>query len=738
MISPPQKKFLQNLSLRSRLTALVAVMLVGIFGITVLNLQNLREVDAVLSLYQATTNVPLAGLVKIQYVAAGLGVMGVLFTSYFIRRRFLTPAESAIASLGAATQGDYSRHLDASGPLGSAVNSVLKAFEISQRDFVGQLDAISRSQAVIEFEMDGTILTANDNFLNTLGYTLDEIQGQHHRMFAEPELAESPEYKHFWESLNRGTFQAGEFKRIDKSGQEIWIQASYNLILDESGKPQKVVKYATNITEQVKVREEAVKLRMVVEKSENMIVMVDRNMIVSYANDSTFSMLNKYASTFQEMFPGFDPNQLIGASIDQFHKNPKHQRDLLADPKNLPYKTEIQAGPLTFAMTVTAQLDTEGNYIGNALEWKDVTLERQMTARKEKVAEYRASEVKKVSKILNLAAEGDLTQVYKVAEADACTSETHDTFVEIATALNAMCANLREVLSGVAKNAESLNSSSTELSTTATQLELGADDTTNRSATVSSAAEEMSINMKNMATSTEQMTSNVQSVSAALEGMTASISEIAQNAEQASSVAGNATNLAESSNETIGQLGSAANEIGKVIEVIQDIAEQTNLLALNATIEAARAGDAGKGFAVVANEVKELAKQTAHATEDIRSRITGIQGSTQGVVKSIDEISKVIAEVNSVSQTIAYSVEEQSITAKEIFKNIAQTSRAAATISTGVSESATACEEITRSITGVDESAKNTASAATLAKETGGALSSLAGELLGLVGKFNV
>ena len=189
---------------------------------------------------------------------------------------------------------------------------------------------------------------------------------------------------------------------------------------------------------------------------------------------------------------------------------------------------------------------------------------------------------------------------------------------------------------------------------------------------------------------------------------------------------------------TIGQLGSAADEIGKVIEVIQDIAEQTNLLALNATIEAARAGDAGKGFAVVATEVKELAKQTADATEDIRSRITGIQGSTQEVVHSIDEISKVIAEVNSVSTTIAAAVEEQSVTTKEIAKNVAQTSEAASTISTGVAESASASEEITRSITEVDTAAKSTASAATLTKETGTSLSSLAGELQGLVGKFNV
>ena len=155
--------------------------------------------------------------------------------------------------------------------------------------------------------------------------------------------------------------------------------------------------------------------------------------------------------------------------------------------------------------------------------------------------------------------------------------------------------------------------------------------------------------MQGMASGTEEMSANVKTVAAAVEEMTASISEVAKNAEHAAQIAGEASNLAQTSNQNIGQLGEAADAIGKVIETIQDIAEQTNLLALNATIEAARAGDAGKGFAVVANEVKDLAKQTAEATEDIRHRIEGIQSSTGLAVTSIGNISEVIAKVNEVS-----------------------------------------------------------------------------------------
>ena len=613
-----------------------------------------------------------------------------------------------------------------------------KAFEKEKANFEGRIKAISKAQAVIEFNLDGTVATANDNFLGALGYTLEEIQGKHHRIFCEPEYTNSAEYTAFWEKLNRGEDQLGEFMRLDKEGNEIWLRASYNPILDISGKPFKVVKYAADITEQVNERDAALKLTQLVEKAEGAVMMVDRDFLITYANESTVEMLNKYADIFKKIWPTFDPSNVMGTCIDMFHKDPSHQRKMLSDPANLPYKTDIEVGPLTFALSVSAQMDSNGEYVGNALEWKNVTDERSRAVRETKIAEFQEVEVEKLSAVMAEIANGDLTQNYEVAESDEETQSTWSTFNDIAVQVNKMCENLRQVMTLMTTNAGTLATSSEDLSGTASKLETGAGDTMNQSASVSSAAEEMSINMKNMASSAEQMTSNVQSVSSAITEMTDSIGEIAKNAEQASSVASNAANLAEASNETIGQLGSAADEIGKVIEVIQDIAEQTNLLALNATIEAARAGDAGKGFAVVATEVKELAKQTADATEDIRNRITGIQGSTQEVVQSIDEIGKVIAEVNSVSTTIAAAVEEQSVTTKEIAKNVSQTSDAATSISTGVTESALASEEITRNITEVDRAAKNTASAATLTKETGASLSSLAGELQGLVGKFNV
>jgi methyl-accepting chemotaxis protein len=325
-------------------------------------------------------------------------------------------------------------------------------------------------------------------------------------------------------------------------------------------------------------------------------------------------------------------------------------------------------------------------------------------------------------------AKGDLTQTLDI--------DRQDEIGTLAKALNEMGANLRRMFADITSNTAVLTGSSTELAATASQLASGAEETTTQSATVAAAAEQMSTNMTTMAASSEKMSGNVKTVASAVEELTASISEVAKSAEQAATVADTAAELAKAGNNKINELGAAAGEIGKVIEVIQDIAEQTNLLALNATIEAARAGDAGKGFAVVATEVKELARQTAAATEDIRQRIEGIQGSTGQVVQSIGEIGEVIKKVNEVSRTIASAVEEQSITTKEIARNVAQTSLAAESVAKGVADSASVTHKIARNIVEVDQAAKQTAQGATIAQSASGKVTRVADQLQSLVGQF--
>ncbi len=261
-------------------------------------------------------------------------------------------------------------------------------------------------------------------------------------------------------------------------------------------------------------------------------------------------------------------------------------------------------------------------------------------------------------------AEGDLTQRLPL--------ESQDEIGELRQSANIMTDRLGTMMNDITSCSKDLGRAAGQLSQTADTLTQGAEQTTQQSSTVAAAAEEMSVSMTTMAASSTQMSQNVNLVATSVEEMTAAISEVARSAEQAARVADEAAQLVQNTNQEISQLGQTADGIGQVIEVIQDIAEQTKLLALNATIEAARAGDAGKGFAVVATEVKELARQTAEATNDIRQRVEGIQSSSGHAISAVNRIADVVTRVNEASRTIASAVEEQSITTKEISQNLVQ------------------------------------------------------------------
>ena len=327
-------------------------------------------------------------------------------------------------------------------------------------------------------------------------------------------------------------------------------------------------------------------------------------------------------------------------------------------------------------------------------------------------------------------ARGDLTRQLPV--------ESADEVGQLRLAVNTLIEKLRGMIQNVNRCAEELGDASTELTTTAEQLACGAGETTQQSGTVAAAAEEMTASMQQMADSTQQMSSHVKTVATAVGQMTVAIAEVARSAEQAASVANSAASAVETSNARIGTLGTAAEEIGKVIEVIQDIAEQTNLLALNATIEAARAGEAGKGFAVVATEVKELAKQTSQATEDIRRRVQGIQGSASEAIGALGDIARVVKQVNEASRTIASAVEEQSITTREISQNVAYAATNAETVSTGVAQSADATREVTVNISRVDQTARQTANDADRTRSAGNTMTRLADQLQTMIGQFRV
>ena len=404
------------------------------------------------------------------------------------------------------------------GPREEVLGYIVHWEDVSHRlrlelDYAGQIAAIAKVQAVIEFDMDGKIISANDIFLQLMGYTLDEIKGRHHNLFVEPAHAATPQYRQFWADLAAGRPQTGRFRRLGKGGKDIWIQGSYFPILDAAGKPFKVVKYATDVTA------------------------------------------------------------------------------------------------------------------------------------------------------------------------------------------------LQQIESSLGDTAQALAGASRELIAVSQQMAASAEETATQAGVASAAA--------------EQVSRNVTTVAAGAEEMGVSIKEIAKSAHEAARVATTAVKVADKTNATVAKLGESSAEIGNVIKVITSIAQQTNLLALNATIEAARAGEAGKGFAVVANEVKELAKQTAKATEDISRKIEAIQTDTKGAVGAIEQIGKIINQINDIQNTIASAVEEQTATTGEISRN--------------VTEAARGSSEIAQNVTGVAQAARTTSEGAGDTKRSADELSRMAHDLQKLV-----
>ncbi len=288
------------------------------------------------------------------------------------------------------------------------------------------------------------------------------------------------------------------------------------------------------------------------------------------------------------------------------------------------------------------------------------------------------------------------------------TEEYAGDFGRLRAAVNTLASQVRTAIQQIGANATSLVAAAEELNRVSQQMSASADETATQANVVSAAS--------------EQVANNVQTVATGADEMGASIKEIAKNTADATRVATSAVKSAETTNETISKLGQSSAEIGQVIKVITSIAQQTNLLALNATIEAARAGEAGKGFAVVANEVKELAKETAKATEDISRKIEAIQTDTKGSVEAIGQISNVIVQINDIQNTIASAVEEQSATTNEISRNLAEAARGSS--------------EITKNITGVAEAARSTTGGATETQKSAQSLERMAADLQGLVAQF--
>ncbi len=431
-------------------------------------------------------------------------------------------------------------------------------------------------------------------------------------------------------------------------------------------------------------------------------VSADRDLVIQYLNPAAHACLAQL-----EEFTGVAADELLGRPLEVLHPELRGLKGRLLDPRQLPHSLRVTLGPEQLDLLLSPTFDVAGQYLGPMLTWEVVTqrleAELQVAAARERERQQTAELQERVDQVLRavrLAAGGDLTVPVPVRGTDA--------MGQLGEGVAQLLAHFRDQVAGIGGHAGTLRQAADGLTTINASLAAAAEQTSAQARVVSSAAEEVSRNISIAASGTEEMG--------------ASIREIAKSAGDAANVAGRAVTVADRTKQTVARLGESGTQIGKVIKVITAIAQQTNLLALNATIEAARAGEAGKGFAVVAHEVKELAKETARATEEIGQRIEAIQGDTRDAVAEIHEIAGIIDQVSGIQTTIAGAVEEQTATTNEMSRN--------------VGEAAGGSRSIAESMQGVAEAADATTGNVTRSQDAADQLTRVAEQLQDMVRRF--
>ena len=535
------------------------------------------------------------------------------------------------------------------------------------------IEAIKRSQGTIEFTMDGKIITANKNFLSLLGYELEEVKGKHHSMFVDPEYAKSPEYREFWERLATGEFFTAEFHRFGKGGKDVWIQATYCPVLNKHGKPYKVFKVASDVTDQKRQKADYAGQIEAIGKSQAVIEFdMDGKILTANQNflDAMGYTLAEVQGKHHQIF--VDPAYAKSPEYTKFWETLRSGKYMSAE-----YQRFGKGGKEVWIQaSYNPILDMNGR------PFKVVKYATDVTAEKLRAADY-AGQIEAIGK----------SQAVISFELDGTIIDANDNFLnamgyklaDLKGRNHSMCVDPEYVKTDAYKDfwaalrrGEYQSGEFKRMGKGGKDVWISASynpvfDMNGRPFKVVKYASDITKQVMTRTTAeelAEGSSASAEAVASASEEMLAAIQEISESMHRSQIAVNDIVAKSEMADGIRTELESTSESMSGVVQIIRDLAEQVNLLALNATIEAARAGDAGKGFAVVAGEVKNLATQTAKATDQIEAQINSMLSITKRVVDSTREISESAGSVSDYVNTVASAVEEQTSVTHDISKNI--------------------------------------------------------------------